>query len=152
MVGAKVDKVLSVAVEAVPYRRANFSMEFKRATVEATLRPGASVALTARKAGINANLLFKWRRHYLAGAYGDVTPELVTRQSSAASVTEFVPVTITKALVGIPTPSADQAVPTSRCSLRHEGKIELVMRGGTMRFDGPLSLELLRELISELRT
>ncbi|MEM5439924.1 transposase [Paraburkholderia diazotrophica] len=33
-------------------------------------RPGASVALIARSNDINANLLFKWRRLYLAGEYG----------------------------------------------------------------------------------
>nr|WP_143809137.1 transposase [Paraburkholderia susongensis] len=51
-------------------KRPNFSVEFKRQIVEATLKPGASAALIARKHDINANLLFKWRRHYLAGDFG----------------------------------------------------------------------------------
>ena len=35
---------------------------FKQALVERSLVPGASVAAIAQDAGINANLLFNWRR------------------------------------------------------------------------------------------
>jgi transposase len=36
--------------------------EDKRRIVEETLEPDASVAAVARKHGVNANLLFGWRR------------------------------------------------------------------------------------------
>ena len=52
------------------YKRPNFPTAFKRQLVEQTFAPGASVALIARRSGINANLLFKWRRQYRKGAYG----------------------------------------------------------------------------------
>ena len=42
-----------------PYR--HHRLEFKRAVVEETLRPGTSVALVAREHGINANQVFCWR-------------------------------------------------------------------------------------------
>ena len=39
--------------------------EFKQALVQRTLDPGASVAAIAQEAGVNANLLFNWRRLHL---------------------------------------------------------------------------------------
>ncbi len=39
--------------------------EFKQALVQRTLAPGASVAAIAQEAGVNANLLFNWRRLHL---------------------------------------------------------------------------------------
>jgi transposase len=41
--------------------------EDKRRIVEEALVPGASVAAIARKHGVNANLLFGWRRLYKQG-------------------------------------------------------------------------------------
>lgn len=38
---------------------------FKRKVVELSLAPGASVAAIALEHGINANLLFGWRKSYL---------------------------------------------------------------------------------------
>jgi transposase len=41
--------------------------EEKRQIIEEALRPGASVAAVARAHGINANMLFHWRKLYRAG-------------------------------------------------------------------------------------
>src|SRR3981189_819570 len=41
--------------------------EEKRRIVEETLKPGASVAIVARSHGVNANLVFGWRRLYQKG-------------------------------------------------------------------------------------
>ncbi|RBA50754.1 hypothetical protein DQ403_23090 [Stutzerimonas zhaodongensis] len=57
-------------------RRPNFSVEFKRRVVEATLLPGASVALIAREHEVNAKLVFKWRRHYREGQLGPVAHQV----------------------------------------------------------------------------
>jgi len=43
------------------------SKQERRAIVEETLRPGASVSLVARAHDINANQLFTWRRLYREG-------------------------------------------------------------------------------------
>jgi transposase len=42
-------------------------VEEKRRIVEEALEPGVSVARVARTHGVNANLLFGWRRQYLEG-------------------------------------------------------------------------------------
>ena len=72
--------------------RRKHSEALKRDLVERSLRAGASVAAIAQEHGINANLLFNWRRLYLRGrdssapATPTPTPTLlpVTVQASAA--------------------------------------------------------------------
>jgi transposase-like protein len=58
-------------VEAVSFhkvlptpKRLHRSPELKRQIVQETLAPGASVARVARAHGVNANLVFTWRRQY----------------------------------------------------------------------------------------
>ena len=46
-------------------RRREHSAEFKRDLVARSLQPGVSVAAIAMEGGINANLLFGWRRKHL---------------------------------------------------------------------------------------
>jgi transposase len=55
-------------------RRQRFSVEQKQQIVEATLVPGASVALVARERGVNANQVFAWRKSYQQGLLGDRGP------------------------------------------------------------------------------
>ena len=58
-------------------RRRRWTVEQKQQIVEETRAPGASVSLVARRYDINANLLFKWKRHDEAGQLGEslATPE-----------------------------------------------------------------------------
>jgi transposase len=56
----------SPAAQATATRRLR-TIEDKRRIVEETLAPGASVAAVARKHGVNANLLFGWRRLHKQG-------------------------------------------------------------------------------------
>ena len=58
-----------------PYR--HYLPEFKRAVVEETLRPGASVALIAREHGINANQVFHWRKLHREGLLGDASSAML---------------------------------------------------------------------------
>jgi transposase len=53
--------------QAVPPKRLYLALEQKRRIVEETLAEGASVAQIARAYGVNANLVFNWRRMYRAG-------------------------------------------------------------------------------------
>jgi len=46
-------------------RRREHSPALKRELIERSLQPGASVSGIALDSGINANLLFKWRREHL---------------------------------------------------------------------------------------
>jgi transposase len=45
----------------------------KRSIVEQTMQPGVRVAEIARQHGINDNLIFNWRRLYLAGRLGEAS-------------------------------------------------------------------------------
>ena len=67
-------------------------VSFKRAVVEETLRPGASVARIARAHGVNANQVFAWRKLFREGALGDDGPMLlpVTVEQGAGPVVESV--------------------------------------------------------------
>jgi transposase len=47
--------------------RRKWTSEQKRRIVEETRAPGASVSVVARRYNLNANLLFKWKRHEEAG-------------------------------------------------------------------------------------
>ncbi|MFC3228315.1 transposase [Marinibaculum pumilum] len=67
---------------AAPVRR-RWPEDVKRRIVEETLLPGASVSIVARRHDVNANQLFKWRRHYgVSGSVGarraDLLPVQVT--------------------------------------------------------------------------
>jgi len=53
--------------QAVPPKRRYLELEQKRRIVEETLVEGASVAQIARAHGVNANLVFNWRKLYRAG-------------------------------------------------------------------------------------
>jgi transposase len=55
--------------------RPNYAREFKRQLAAAACASGVSVARLAQEHGINANLLFKWRRRYRAGQLGSVSVE-----------------------------------------------------------------------------
>src|SRR5258706_401287 len=47
--------------------RPNYAPEFRREVVIAACEPGISVAKLAQSHGLNPNMVFKWRRQYLAG-------------------------------------------------------------------------------------
>jgi len=58
-----------------PYKR--HPVAFKRAVVEASLAPGASVSRVAREHDINANQVFLWRRLYRDGLLNALEPALL---------------------------------------------------------------------------
>src|SRR6202044_460839 len=77
-------------------RRRFWSSDEKRRMVAESLMPGASVAMVAQRYGVNANLLFTWRRPEAAAANGGAEPM------------KLVPVTVAEAETGIPRrPSAN---------------------------------------------
>jgi transposase len=59
--------------QAKPARR-RYTTEFKRELVDRCLQRGASVSGIALENGINANVLFRWRREQLRGASGVQDP------------------------------------------------------------------------------
>lgn len=50
--------------------RPNYPTEFKRRLAIEACEPEISVAKLALRHGLNANMLFKWRRQYRAGLFG----------------------------------------------------------------------------------
>ena len=76
--------------QPVTAKRRYRAVEEKRRIVEETLSEGASVALVARTHGVNANLVFNWRRLYQAGRLGrsgeaKLLPVQVTPERSLAT-------------------------------------------------------------------
>lgn len=71
-------------------RRRHRTIEEKRAIVEASLRPGASVAEVARRYEVNANQVFAWRRLHAQG--------LLEQHSRRMSGHKLVPVKVLEAI------------------------------------------------------
>jgi transposase len=97
-------------------KRRRWPEALKRELVAATLEPGASVALVARRHDVNANMLFKWRRRFTA-----VAPP------SSAPPAGLVPVQIVldAPVISGPTIDAKPAVDGSAA-----GSIEIALSGG----------------------
>jgi transposase len=139
-----VDNALSGRAAGGVYKRPNFPTEFKRRLVEQSFEPGASVALIARSNDINANLLFKWRRHYLAGEYGLPTlPEGVASKSES-TVTPLLPVHIVAG-------TAEHTPPmTLEAAQSPESLCEIEFDRACLRIRGNVSPDMLRLMIREL--
>lgn len=123
-------------------RRRDHSPALKRELIERSLQPGASVSGIALDSGINANLLFKWRREHLrangraiVSATPTVTPVLlpVTIESPMPEVT---------AAPTLPPP------PTSRAST---GSIEIDIGGARVRLRGAVDEASVRVVLHALR-
>jgi transposase len=69
-------------------RRQLWSIDRKRQIIAETFEPGASVAEVARRHGVNANLLFTWRRQQGAAKLADSRegPQLVPVTITAETV------------------------------------------------------------------
>jgi transposase len=97
-----------------------------------TLQPDACVAQIAREHGINDNLLFNWRNLHRQG--------LLDPSSRAA----LIPVTVEP----LSPPRHNGAVSSDQPPVI---SCKLTLPGGSLSLTGPLTPELLRALISELR-
>ena len=60
-------EMMDTYTQPVPPKRRYLDLEQKRRIVEETLVEGASVAQIARAHGVNANLVFNWRKLYRVG-------------------------------------------------------------------------------------
>ena len=60
-------RMMDTYTQPVPPKRRYLEFEQKRRIVEETFAEGASVAQIARAHGVNANLVFNWRKLYRAG-------------------------------------------------------------------------------------
>ena len=114
---------------------------FKLALVERSLMPGASVAAIAQDAGINANLLFNWRRLHLQS--------LASAAAKDSRGPVLLPVTVVEPVAACapsPAPPPSPAV-TARAPL---GTIEINVRGTVVRVRGPVDETSLRTVLRAL--
>jgi len=125
-------------------RRREHSPALKRELIERSLQPGASVSGIALDSGINANLLFKWRREHLrAGARGTAT---------AISTPVLLPVTIespTPQIAAAPSPPPPASAPAARANT---GVIEIEIGGSRVRLRGSVDETSLRAVLTALHS
>ena len=79
--------------------RRKYTIAEKRRIAEETLQPGASVAQVAQHHGINANLLFGWRRLNKQGLLSDVSTKAAALLPVKVTTPTLVPMERSKALV-----------------------------------------------------
>jgi transposase len=125
-------------------RRRDHSPELKRELVRQCLQPGASVSSIAMAHGINANLVFKWRREHRAAEAADAGP-------AQASAPLLLPITLAPATSGV-TSTSPPPVPTSSTTRTSTGSIELDFAGARLRLRGAVDQESLLGLLTALRS
>ena len=88
----------------------NYPLAFKREVVRETFEPGRSVAAVALSRGLNANMVFTWRRD----------PRFRPADVPASHDVEFLPVSVV----------AKELEASARTVEAERGEIELVLREG----------------------
>jgi transposase len=120
------------------------SAAFKGDLIARSLRPGASVSALALEAGINANLLFKWRRDHLHAM----------RAPTGGAVT-LVPVQLAPAVETAPlattTSSDGMDVAKASPSDAHDGIIEVDFAGARLRVHSSVDEKALMIVLRALR-
>jgi transposase len=114
---------------------------FKRGLVERSLQPGASVAAIAQESGINANLLFNWRRLHIRRAGAMAATEMTP------SSTKLLPVVIEEH----PAPTTGTS-PTSPSRAAPTGVIEIDIGGVRVRLRGIVDSAAVRCVLQTLRS
>jgi len=118
--------------------RRRHSDAFKQELVERSLVPGASVAAIAQDAGINANLLFNWRRLHLQS--------MTATSADDAHDPVLLPVTVVE-----PAPTSRTSVPPPAPAARTStGTIEINIGGAVVRVRGMVDEASLRTVLRAL--
>jgi transposase len=114
--------------------RPNYSTDFKRRLAVAACAPNVSVSKLALGHGVNANMVFKWRRQYRAGLLGaDAEPAFLPVAVEMTPRRESVTV------------AADVPAPVG------VGTIEITIGGAVVRVQGEVDARVLRAVIQSLR-
>ena len=121
-------------------RRRHHERAFKAELVRQTLEPGASVAAIAQQHGLNANVLFKWRRDHLRGGMA------IDGGSSVLLPVHVLPTAeITPTPVATPTTAAPVTTP------QPTGVIELEFAGARLCLRGTVDEATLSVVLRALR-
>lgn len=113
------------------------SSELKRKIVEESLVPGASVARIARAYGVNANLVFTWRRRYRQGLFAAV-------KNGKSQTPGLLAVRVT------PPQEMATALPSAPIPTSPSGTIEIELAKGTIRIRGSADVGVLRTALGVL--
>jgi len=115
-----------------------WSDDEKRRIVSETFEPGASVSGVARRHGLNANLLFTWRRQYL-------------RELAGVPAVNLLPVKIdgSESIVPAATPEPVPAGQSARNPVS-PGCIEIEAFGACIRLKGAIDADALRSVLDVL--
>jgi transposase len=127
--------IMDKAVVRAPRRRREHSAEFKQELVARSLQPGVSVAAIAMEHGINANLLFGWRRRHLDAQAG-----------TASQAAVLLPVSIEAPVRAVP-PDSPASSPRTVA-----GSIEIDIGNARVRLRGAIDEASLRIVLSTLRS
>lgn len=117
--------------------RPNHDPEFRRRLAAAACEPGVSVAKLARETGINANMLFTWRRRY--------------REQLQAGTTSLIPVAVVheaqpaRAATPPEAPNAGHPIPPA-------GTIEIRIGCAVVKVDGAVDADTLRVVLASVRS
>ena len=114
-----------IRVQRTKHRRR--TLQERRAIVEETLLPGASVSRVARRHDVNANQVFYWRKLYREGWFG------------SRADTQLVPVKV----------ASDRSVEAVKEDdfLPRSGTLEIKLLKGTLRVAGNVDVVVLRTAI-----
>jgi transposase len=112
--------------------RPNYPAEFKHRLATAACEPGVSVSKLAQQHGINANMLFKWRR--------DLREGLLTKSASQSA--PLLPVVMQHTPMRAALPSVPVPV----------GSIEIVIADAVVRVSAGTDAALLQLVLHSLRT
>jgi transposase len=132
--------IMDKQVVRAPRRRREHSAQFKRELIARSLEPGVSVAAIAMDSGINANLLFGWRRRHIdALAQAEPAPP---RSPTAV----LLPVSIESA------PREIDCAPPTPPARSSSGTIEIEIGSARVRLRGPVDDASLRSVLTALRS
>jgi transposase len=112
-------------------KRQHRSKQERRAIVEETLKPGASVSRIARAYDINANQVFAWRKLYREG-----------RLEIPAGTKALVPVKIIETL--------ERSRPPSQSKITRSGIIDIEVGHARVRIEGAADPDCVRAAVEGL--
>ena len=121
----------------------NYDPEFRRRLTLASFEPGVSVSKLARENGINANMLFSWRKRYREKQ----------REAAQVAAATLVPVAVIeaprKSMDVVTPPLAEADAPGQAIA---GGTIEVRIGRAVIRVNGSVDAETLRTVLESLRS
>ena len=124
--------------------RLNYDAGFKQQLAKASCEPGVSVAGLALEHGLNANMVHKWRRQYLATLAAQAQP--MSAQFLPVSLAPVEPAMVDQPVQVVPSRVTRPATP--RLPVLATGTIEIKFGGATVRIDGLVNASVLAAVLS----